>query len=57
MLYRTNDGMTFSSFTSMCDHMISVNSDPEVKEYFRRERRKWREGKGVPVVESAYSAF
>lgn len=38
MMYTTSDGMTFSSYTAMCDHLIAVNSDPNVKEYYRQEK-------------------
>lgn len=40
MMYRTSDGMTFTSYTSMCDHMIAISRDPEMKEYYRREKEK-----------------
>lgn len=40
MMYKTSDGMTFTSYTAMCDHLISVNHNPEVKEYYRREKEK-----------------
>jgi hypothetical protein len=40
MMYRTSDGMTFTSYTSMCDHMIAISRDPEMKEYYRSEKEK-----------------
>lgn len=40
MKYKTNNGMTFFSYTAMCDYLISVNHDPEVKEHYRREKEK-----------------
>ena len=40
MMYRTSDGMTFSSYSAMCDHMIAISSDPKVKEYYRNEKEK-----------------
>lgn len=40
MMYTTTDGMTFSSYTAMCDHLIAVNSDPEVKAFYRKEKEK-----------------
>ena len=39
-MYKTSDGMTFTSYTSMCDHMIAISRDPKVKEYYRREKEK-----------------
>ena len=40
MMYKTSDGMTFSSYTTMCDHLVAVNHEPEVKEYYRKEKEK-----------------
>lgn len=40
MMYKTSDGMTFTSYTAMCDHLLSVNQDPKVKEYYRKEKEK-----------------
>lgn len=40
MMYRTSDGMTFTSYTAMCDHMIAISRDPEMREYYRNEKEK-----------------
>ena len=42
MMYRTSDGKTFSSYTAMCDYLISSNSDPEVKAFYRKENENLR---------------
>ena len=39
-MYRTSDGMTFTSYTAMCDHMIAISRDPEMREYYRNEKEK-----------------
>lgn len=40
MYYRTSDGRTFNSYSALCDHLANVNSDPEIKRYYREEKEK-----------------
>lgn len=40
MYYRTSDGKSFNSYSALCDYLAAVNTDPEVKQYYRDEKAK-----------------
>lgn len=40
MYYRTSDGKSFNSYSALCDYLAAVNTDPEVKQYYRDEKVK-----------------